>query len=339
MRILHLAQRDPVASLFPERFRAALAELGEVEIVAGAGAWEEAERERKIRGCQVLLTGWGSCAVPESIARDPGSLRYVCHLTGTMNGQVPQALLESAVPVTNWGDAPANGVAEGALTLLLAVLKNLRWHSRAKEQGGWMPPPEVMACNGTLEGLRLGIYGGGVIGRRFIELCRPFGPRMVLFDPFLDAVPEGVERASDLRALFAASDAVAIHAGLTDATRGSVSAEMLALLPDGGIVINTARGDIIDQAALFAELESGRLRAGLDVLAGSDFLEPGHPAFGLPNLLLTAHKVASDPWAPRPEDTGRLRAMHRVAIENLRRFRDGLPLRFRMDAERFRRST
>jgi phosphoglycerate dehydrogenase-like enzyme len=339
MKLLHLAQRRPVESLFRPAFVSALEELGALELVEAAEELSESERAARIRECDVLLTGWGSCAVPEAVAADPGRLRYICHLTGTLANQVPDALLDSGIPITNWGDAPAQPIAEGALALLLACLKEIRNQIRAKEIGDWLPEPPVMSRVGTLEGLRIGIYGCGMIGQRFIRLCQPFEPVLRVFDPFIDRLPEGVGRASDLRDLFAGSDAVVIHAGLTPDTRLSVGAELLSLLPDGGIVINTARGGIVDQAALFAELETGRLRAGLDVLGENDRLEPGHPARSWPNLILTAHKVGAADWFPRAEDRDRLAGLHRVALDNLKRFRDGRPLRFQLDRERLQRTT
>jgi len=338
VKLLHLATKEP-GRLLPPEFRSALAEFGPLEIVTHAGEFPESERIERIRNCEVLLTGWGSCPVPAALAEEPGRLRYICHLTGSLAGSVPEAIIRSPIPVTNWGDAPANGVAEAAVTLLLAGLKNLHWHIHAKERGEWLPPPPVHACSGTLERLRLGIYGAGSIGLRFIELCRPFGPRMRLFDPYLPEPPPGVERVADLESLFEGSDAIVIHAALTPETRNSVTAALLARLPDGAVIVNTARGDIIDQPALFAELERGRLRAALDVLAESDFLPPDAPARHWPNLLLTGHKAANGEWRPRPEDAHLLSSAQWAAIENLRRFRDGEPLRFRMDPERFARST
>ena len=107
----------------------------------------------------------------------------------------------------------------------------------------------------------------------------------------------GCERSDSLEALVAASEVLVIHAGLSDETRGAVGAGQLATLPDGGVVINTARGAILDQEALFAELASGRLRAGLDVLE-PDTLAPQHPMLARDNCLLTYHQLDTLQWPP-----------------------------------------
>jgi len=137
-------------------------------------------------------------------------------------------------------------------------------------------------------------------------------------------------------ALFAASQAVVIHAGLTAETRASVTAERLAVLPDHGVVINTVRGGIVDQEALFAELRSGRLRAGLDVLE-PDRLPGGHEARQWENCLFTAHNIARQ-W-PGADAGTRLQPMHHVCLDNLQRFARGEPLRFTYDRARWLHST
>ena len=128
-----------------------------------------------------------------------------------------------------------------------------------------------------------------------------------------------------------------VHAGLSDETRGSVTAELLAKLPDNGIIINTARGGIIDQPALFAELEKGRLLAGLDVL-DPDRLPEGHAAKQWPNAIFTAHNIGAS-TIEGVAGKAELQPMHLVALENLKRHADGEPLKFEMDRVRYLRST
>jgi len=342
MKLLFLA-RGPKSDprLFPPAFVRDLREFGDVEIVYDAANLPDDEVLSRVRACDVLLTGWGSVPVPPEVAADPGRLRYVCHVTGSMVGYVPVEVVRSPIPVTNWGDAFALEVAEGALALLLACLKDIGTHIQGKRAGGWRIPD---VTTGSLYGLRLGVYGLGFIGRKFLDLCRPFGPVVTVFDPYAARdLPEALAWGGDLTwvdsldELFDRSEAVAIHAGLTEETRHSVTAAHLAKLPAMGIVVNTARGGIIDQEALFAELESGRLRAGLDVLDDDDRLPPDHPARQWPNLILTSHQVCRTDWPPPGED--RMMPMHAVCLDNLRRFRDGAPLRFEMDETRFLRST
>jgi phosphoglycerate dehydrogenase-like enzyme len=266
---------------------------------------------------------------------DRGSLEYICHVTGEMRRFIPIELIDSDIPVTNWGDAPAGRIAEGAVALLLAMVKNLRARTRTIEQGGWRTEDGVFS--GTLDGMIVGVYGCGFIGRRFVEMLRPFGPEVRVYDPYADDIPTGCVRVASLRDLFEGAEAIAIHAGQTDETRGTITADLLARLPDDGIIVNTARGGIIDQEALFAELERGRLLAALDVLEPDGALPEDHPAREWPNLILTAHSIGKAQADTVVSD--RLTPMHRVCLDNLRRHVNGEALEFLMDRERYLLST
>lgn len=270
IRILYIANgRSRVAPEGP--FAAALREIGELTIVEHGRTLTEAEIAERMRAADVVITHWSSVPIPRALAEDPGRLKYVLNLGGTCRATVPIEIIRRGIPVTNWGDAPAQSVAEGAMALLLAVLKELRGRIEALRDGRCGPARRLGLASGTLNGLRLGLYGCGVIGRRFVEMARPFRPKIRVYDPYASRLPEGCLRVESLRALFEQSEAVTIWAGLSEKTRGTVTAELLALLPDHGIVVNAARGEIVDQEALFAELKSGRLRAGLDVLVGDNY--------------------------------------------------------------------
>ena len=333
--ILHLAAgRSQLKADGP--LAEALREFATLRIVEHGRDLSDADALALLRSADVVLTLWGARPIPPALVDDPGRVRYVLNLTGTCRAFVPIDGIRSAIPVTNWGDAPAPIVAEGAVALLLAVLKDLRPRTEQIARGEWGGTRRWGLRSGSLRGLAIGLYGCGAIGRRFVQLLQPFEPRWLVFDPFAAELPEACTRVDSLEALCDQSEALVVWAGLTDQTRGSLTAPLLARLPDGGIVINAARGDIIDQPALFAELKAGRLRAGLDVLADGDGLPPDHEARAWPNLLLSCHDIASAGWPPRPP---RLSDADRIALDNLRRFRAGEPLRFRMDEQRYLLST
>lgn len=333
--LLHLAGRRsqlPADGPLAE----ALREFGTLRIVEQGRDLDDAQALALMREADVLLTMWGARPIPAALAVDPGRVRYILHLTGTCREYVPIEIIRGSIPVTNWGDAPARVVAEGAAALMLAVLKDLRPRTQQIASGQWGSGRKWQLASGTLRGLKIGLYGCGVIGRKFVELLTPFEPEWSVYDPFATDLPQGCHRVQSLEQLFSQSEAVAVWAGLTEQTRGSVTAELLARLPEHGIVINAARGGIIQQEALFAELRSGRLRAGLDVLDNGDSLPPDHEARSWPNLLLTCHDIAAAAWPPRPRQ---LSDADRVALDNLQRFVSGEPLRFRMDERRYLLST
>lgn len=344
MKLIHLAKAAVSPRLFNPDFCTALKRLGDLTIIEQAGEWEEAKILALIRDYDVILSGWGGIKIPDALVDAPGKIQYICHLTGTLDGYASGKIIASDILVTNWGEAPAAAVAEGALALLLACLKNLPAYFRDSHGRHPLDGREYAVWNGSMHNIRLGLYGFGVIGREFFNLCRPFNPRASVYDPYVTEIPAGVTISPTLAELFATSDAVVIHAALTSVTRKSVTTDMLARLPDGGIIINTARGDIIDQAALFQELKKGRLRAGLDVLSEQDpAVTQGHlaaddPARGWPNLIVTPHVIERSDWAPA-EGENRLERFHVVALENLKRFQRSESLLNLMTPQRFSIST
>ncbi len=336
MKLIHVANKLADRRIWTTLFCRELAKLGDFEFIENGAVMPEDALLARLREAEVLLGAWGSLRLPEALAANPGRVRYLCCVTGGVRGFASLAHIDAGLPVTNWGDTSAHPIAEGAVCLLLAVLKGLHANIASVRDGGGVDVPH--RGGGTLRGLNVGIYGFGVIGRRFAELIRPFGCVLRVFDPFVTDLPDGVIPVSSLEELFRQSEAVSIHAGLTDATRNTVTAQLLSLLPRHGILINTARGDIVDQAALFRELESGRLRAGLDVLAEPERLSADHPARRWPNLIWTCHDIERE-WPTDGQPPGKLHAMHEVCLDNLRRFGKGQPLRFVMDRDRFERST
>jgi phosphoglycerate dehydrogenase-like enzyme len=335
LKMLYMAARraqlgadSPLAS--------ALREFGELVIIEQGRELSDEAALAKMRDADVLITHWAGRAIPPALAANPGRVKYILNLGGTCRATVPVEIIRSNIPVTNWGDSPARVVAEGAMALLLAVLKDLRGRTDGVLAGKGAVAGRLGLPSGTLHGLRLGLYGCGAIGRRFVQLVSPFEPELLVYDPYAPTLPESCRRVESLDALFGESEAVVIWAGLSDSTRGSVTAERLAKLPDHGIIVNAARGEIIDQEALFAELKTGRLRAGLDVLVKDDYLPAGHEAHTWPNLLITGHDINSAHW---PLRAPHLSESDKVALENLKRFIAGEPLRFVMDESRYQLSS
>lgn len=331
MRILNISNGDRIAAVWTEGFVDSLRALGELRLEENGIALSDGEMAERVRGYDVAIVGWDARPLPALLAEDPGELRYVCCYSGTIRGLVPKSIIEAGIAVSNWGDHPANGVAEAAMALLLAVLKDLpkaidvarsqKWGVRTRRRGG-------------LAGTRVGLYGCGVIGRRFVELLQPFHSEIRIFDPYAKDLPEGCERAESLDELVDGCEVLVIHAGLSDETTASVRAEHFAQLPDDAVVINTARGAILDQDALFTELISGRLRAGLDVLE-PDYLPADHPILALDNCLLGFHQLDQLQWPPRPG----LTPMQQICVDNLSRFAAGESPEWLFDSDRYDRST
>jgi glyoxylate reductase len=218
------------------------------------------------------------------------------------------ACRERGISVTNTPGVLDAAVAELTFALMLACARQLVVCDRLVRDGGWRTGwsrPERLGHD--LAGATLGLVGLGRIGRQVASRGEAFGMRVV-HHRRTDGLP--------LEELLAAADVVSLHVPLTPETDGLLSRKRLALLRDGAILINTARGAVVDEEALVDELVSGRLSAGLDVFAD----EPRVPErlLGLTNVVLTPH-IASATEETRA-------AMTRVLVDNVLAFLDGRPL-------------
>jgi D-3-phosphoglycerate dehydrogenase len=185
-------------------------------------------------------------------------------------------------------------VAEHALMLMLAVARQVLPVDAGVRRGEW----RVQGQSRTFElgGRRVLVLGFGRIGTRVARLCAAFGMRVMVHDPFMPAGTirgAGYEVVKDRNAGLAAADIVTLHLPASDATRGMVDAAFLAAMKPGAVLVNTARGTLVDEAALEAALRSGHLGgAGLDVLRVEPMVEPV-PLLALENLVVTPHVAAS----------------------------------------------
>ncbi|MFN3641627.1 MAG: NAD(P)-dependent oxidoreductase [Gemmobacter sp.] len=213
------------------------------------------------------------------------------------------AMRAAGVTVTNTPGANAAAVAEQTLMLMLALARGLdvQLAGRARAAPG-------------LEGRRLTVVGHGATGARVAALGLAFGMAVTVVAPRLAAAPAGC-RLMPLDAALPDTDVLSLHCPLTQATRGMIGAAELAALPPGALVVNTARGGLIDEAALVRALTLGRLGgAALDVTAVEP-LPAGDPLRAAPNLILTPHAAALT--------DGAFRRMGVEAARNVLDFRAG----------------
>jgi phosphoglycerate dehydrogenase-like enzyme len=193
---------------------------------------------------------------------------------------VLDAVPPQAVLCNGRGLGHEEGTAELAALLILASLRQLPDFVRHQEQRSWR---HVRAE--SLDGKRILLVGYGAIGAAAEERLRPFGAQ---FSRISRTAKDGVAPLSQLGELAAAADIMVVCIALTPQTRGLVDAGVLAALPDRALVVNVARGPVIDAPALTRELETGRLRAALDV-TDPEPLPPDRPEWELPNVLITPH--------------------------------------------------
>lgn len=202
------------------------------------------------------------------------------------------AAADHGVIVLVAGGANALSVAEQALALLLAVARSTAWLDRRLRAGEW----DKSTYSGVeISGRSIGLIGLGVIGRAFLDLLGPFNMTVRIYDPYLpdDQFPVGSERVETITALLADSDIISLHCPLTDQNRNLIDAGAFATMKPEAILINTARGGLVDQDALFVALRDGLIRgAGLDTFA-KEPTSADSPLWTLPNIVGSPHVGAN----------------------------------------------
>ena len=181
--------------------------------------------------------------------------------------------------------ANAAAVAEHALALLLACAKSVVQLNARMHAGHW---DKATHKSVELHGRTIGLVGLGAIGRRFARMCDAMGMQVIGHDPFAQDLPAHI-RPVDLATLWRESDAISLHCPLTPDNRGMVNAQALQACKHGVLLVNTARGGLVDEAALLQAVRSGQVAAaGLDSFAAEPMQAP-HPFQGEPNIILSPH--------------------------------------------------
>ena len=211
-----------------------------------------------------------------------------------------EAAQRRGIPVCNVPDYCLDEVADHTLAFILAVTRQVVPHAVSLREGRW-------GLVGTLDSLRalrdqtVGVVGFGRIGREVVARLRPFKCQILVFDPFVspEAVHQAGAKPATLAEICAVSDIVTLHCPSTAQTRGLINAQSLAACKPGVIVINLARGDLIDPEALTAALQNGQVSAAaLDVFTPEP-IPAGHPILAMPNVVLAPHIASASPPAVR----------------------------------------
>ncbi|MFE6997836.1 hydroxyacid dehydrogenase [Microbacterium sp. NPDC057659] len=288
-RVAFAMDRESHAAAFPP---AALAELRQVARVVDPAPLSDLDSPHALRvlaDTEVLITGWGTPRVDPSILEKAPGLRAIVHAAGTVRLFLDPAVFDLGIRVSSCASANAIPVAEFALASTVFGLKRASRFAAQLRETKSIRDPRSMPEIGTY-GVVIGVIGASRVGREMLRMLRTLDAEVLLSDPFItpeQAAELGAELV-DLADLCRRSDAVTVHAPLTDETVGMIGAEELSLMHDGTVIVNTARGALIDTPALTAELVSGRLDAYLDVVHPEP-LPADSPLYGLPNVVITPH--------------------------------------------------
>ena len=282
--------------VYTERVEGPVAGLDEELIRQSGGtvrygkAADERARVRLAERAEVIVVG-GAQMTREFFAALP-TLKGVVRLGIGVDNVDLDAATDHGIVVANVPDFCSDEVAEHALGLILAVMRKIVVADRKARQGRWVSGMDArLLPMRRLSGQTLGLIGFGKIGQSLARKARGLGVRVIAHDPHVSeevAQSAGVPLMS-LEELLPQTDILSLHVPGTTETRGLVNAHTLALLKPRAILINVARGPVVDEAALCAALASGRLAAaGLDVLQQEPIRLP-HPLTEFENVVITCH--------------------------------------------------
>ena len=284
------------------------------------------EAARAVLGeIDVLITGWGCPMISEAVVRAAPNLKLIAHAAGTVKYTLDPAVYAAGITVTHAADANAVPVAE--FTLASIIFANKRMFEM---RDGYRADPARRLSHALMDEpignyhRTIGLVGASRIGRKVAKFLTAFDFTVLLCDPFVqadDPITAMVELVN-LETLMARSDVVSLHAPSLPTTRAMIGAAQLALMRDGATFINTARGALVDEAALIAELQSGRIHAVIDV-TDPEIPVAGSPLYSLPNVFLTPHVAGAI-------GTERLR-LGQLVVEEIERFVAGVPLEFAVE--------
>lgn len=273
----------------------------------------------------VLVTAWGCPRISSEVLASAPRLRLIAHAAGTVKPFIDPVVYERGVVVSNAVDANAIPVAEFTLAAIIMANKQvLRFRDLYRDDHKRASSHALM--DEPIGNFRrtVGIIGASRIGRRVVKLLQNLDCSVLLYDPYVsadDPLTDHVELV-DLDTLMARSDVVSLHAPSLPSTRGMIGARQFKLMRDGATFINTARGLLVDEAAMVAELQTGRISAAIDVTY-PEIPPDDSPLYHLPNVLLTPHMAGAI-------GTERSR-LGRLAADEVERFVTGQPLQFAVD--------
>lgn len=263
------------------------AAVGEVIYNPAGRPLSSAELARLLPGCDGCIAGLD--AIDRAALQAADRLRVIARYGAGVDNVDLAAAREKGIVVTNTPGANAVSVAELAIGLMLALARSIPLAHQETRAGGW---PRLQGT--SLEGKVVGLLGLGAVGRQVAHRLQGFDCTVLACDPALDAAAARQHGATlcTLPELQSASDLLSLHLPLVPETRGLVDASFIARMKRGAFLVNTARGELIDEAALLSALLGGHLAgAALDAFA-QEPPAPGSPLLSLPQVIVTPHMGA-----------------------------------------------
>ena len=287
-KIAILATKYQQSRVFSEKYYDKLRTLGEVFLYDREDFDDEAHTVEFVKGAEVIVTSWQSPVIGKAILDACPALRAVIHAAGSVKPILSPEFIERKIRITNSAVAIGEGVAETALGLAITACKGIYRLNRDTEMGLWGENSATAVKD--FYDVTVGVISGGYVGRHMVKLLQNFHVDVLMYDPTLTAeeIQKIGAKKAELDELMAKCDVVSVHAPSIPATDNMIHKGNLALMKDGAILINTARGSVICEEDLIAELETGRIFACIDVTNPEPPLADNRLRT-LQNVILTPH--------------------------------------------------
>ena len=310
-------------SFFSEALSARLEQLGCVEWNTNTEQFSEEELAEKLSGVDICISGWGNTPFYEKTLKYADKLKLIAHIGGSVRPMVGDAAFERGIRVCSGNRVFAESVAEGVLAYMLCSLRRIGEYEARMAAGEW---PSLIGTRGLL-GRSVGLVGYGMIAEYLVKFLKPFGCRIMVSSRHISAeelAEAGIEAAA-AEEIFRTCDVVSLHSSLTARTKHSIGADLLNSMKDGALLVNTARGALIDEEALVSVLQERPVWAALDVFE-TEPLPMDSPLRECERVLLMPH--AAGPTADRRY------VVTSHVLDDIGRFLNGEPLDCEIDFAR-----
>ena len=259
-----------------------------------------------LQNADACITCWGTPSFTEELLEKAGKLRLISHAAGSVKHLIPGSYWDSGFRrITSNAPVIAEDVAQTTLAYILCSLRGLWGFANSTRSGEWRGGEASLFETRRLNGLKVGIVSASHVGKETIKILKPFGCEIILYDPNVSPIEAAELNVTlmELDDLITVCDVISLHSPGTEECRHIINAKNAPLMKDGALLVNTARGILIDESALLKELETGRIFACIDVT------DPEPPASDhmfrkLENVILTPH-IAGGHTVNGRKDLGR----------------------------------
>lgn len=285
--LIAMPDSETTKTFFTPRALAELSQLGEVSQNSYGREFTEEELVREAQDADVILCGWGTMMYTGELFRKLPNLKILAYTGGSMATVVSDDAMTGNVQVLTGNYIFAKSVAEACLTYSLCALREIETYMKLMRSGGWRGDTWE---NRGLFGKKVGIVGFGEIAKNFVKLLAPFDVEILVNSGHMtdiDAEAYGVKKASR-ETIFSECDIVSIHLAMNEKNKGCIDRSLLERLKPDSVLLNTARGGVIDEEAMTELLEQNRFFAALDVYE-SEPLPADNKLRSLPNTVLLPH--------------------------------------------------